>query len=171
MFWMYWDHRAALQHVALVTGLKHYLGPFEAYAQGNVPVTPFREAQGRQPVDNFYYEQEDRVLEAAHRYGFGWSVHRSHTIIGFAPGNAMNMGTTLAAYASVCKTTGQPFLFPGSRNSMERSDGHDRCTTARASSRMGEYLAERQQRILQRREWRRIPVEVDVVTDHAIFRH
>jgi nucleoside-diphosphate-sugar epimerase len=103
-----------VSHAALVTGLKHYLGPFEAYATGAVPITPFREEQGRQPVDNFYYEQEDRLFEAARRYGFNWSVHRPHTIIGFAVGNAMNMGVTLAVYATLCKETGQPFLFPGS---------------------------------------------------------
>ena len=57
----------AAGHVALVTGLKHYLGPFEAYATGEVPMTPFREAQGRLPVDNFYYEQEDRLFAAAAR--------------------------------------------------------------------------------------------------------
>ncbi|HWX12134.1 MAG TPA: NAD-dependent epimerase/dehydratase family protein, partial [Trinickia sp.] len=74
-----------LEHAALVTGLKHYLGPFEAYASGAVPDTPFREAQGRQPVENFYYEQEDRLFEAAARDGFTWSVHRPHTIIGLAP--------------------------------------------------------------------------------------
>ncbi len=104
----------SVSHTALVTGLKHYLGPFEAYATGAVPITPFREEQGRQPVDNFYYEQEDRVFEAAQRYGFSWSVHRPHTIIGFAVGNAMNMGVTLAVYATLCKQTGQPFVFPGS---------------------------------------------------------
>ncbi|SAL29823.1 NAD-dependent epimerase/dehydratase [Caballeronia turbans] len=104
----------ALSHAALVTGLKHYLGPFEAYAQGSVPTTPFREEQGRQPVDNFYYEQEDRLFDAARQYGFSWSVHRPHTIIGYAVGNAMNMGVTLAVYATLCKETGEPFLFPGS---------------------------------------------------------
>jgi nucleoside-diphosphate-sugar epimerase len=103
-----------VSHAALVTGLKHYLGPFEAYATGAVPVTPFREEQGRQPVDNFYYEQEDRLFDAARRYGFGWSVHRPHTIIGYAVGNAMNMGVTLAVYASLCKQAGEPFVFPGS---------------------------------------------------------
>jgi nucleoside-diphosphate-sugar epimerase len=103
-----------VSHAALVTGLKHYLGPFEAYATGAVPITPFREEQGRQVVENFYYEQEDRLFEAAQRYGFSWSVHRPHTIIGFAIGNAMNMGVTLAVYATLCKHTGQPFLFPGS---------------------------------------------------------
>jgi nucleoside-diphosphate-sugar epimerase len=103
-----------LEHVALVTGLKHYLGPFEAYASGAVPPTPFREEQGRQDVDNFYYEQEDRVFAAALRQGFTWSVHRPHTIIGYALGNAMNMGTTLAVYATLCKHAGLPFVFPGS---------------------------------------------------------
>ncbi len=103
-----------VEHAALVTGLKHYLGPFEAYATGAVPITPFREEQGRQAVDNFYYEQEDRLFEAAKQYGFGWSVHRPHTIIGYAIGNAMNMGVTLAVYATLCRQTGQPFVFPGS---------------------------------------------------------
>jgi hypothetical protein len=41
-------------------------------------------------------------------------VHRPHTIIGKAIGNAMNMGSTLAAYASICQETGRKFKFPGS---------------------------------------------------------
>ncbi|TXM71514.1 SDR family oxidoreductase [Methylobacterium sp. WL103] len=104
----------SLRHVALVTGLKHYLGPFEAYGKGAVPQTPFREEQGRLDVENFYYAQEDAVFSAAARDGFAWSVHRPHTIIGKAVGNAMNMGTTLAAYATLCRETGRPFRFPGS---------------------------------------------------------
>jgi nucleoside-diphosphate-sugar epimerase len=106
--------QAGIKHAALVTGLKHYLGPFETYATGAVPVTPFREEQGRQPVENFYYEQEDRLFAAAARYGFSWSVHRPHTIIGYALGNAMNMGLTLAVYATLYKESGQQFIFPGS---------------------------------------------------------
>lgn len=102
------------RHVALVTGLKHYLGPFEAYGKGALPQTPFREEQGRLDVENFYYAQEDEVFSAAKRDGFAWSVHRPHTIIGKAVGNAMNMGTTLAVYAELCRRTGRPFRFPGS---------------------------------------------------------
>ena len=102
------------RHVALVTGLKHYLGPFEAYGKGVLPQTPFREEQGRLDVENFYYAQEDEVFAAAERDGFGWSVHRPHTVIGKAVGNAMNMGTTLAVYATLCRETGRPFRFPGS---------------------------------------------------------
>ena len=102
------------RHVALVTGLKHYLGPFESYGRGSLPQTPFREEQGRLEVENFYYAQEDEVFAAAARDGFTWSVHRPHTVIGKAVGNAMNMGTTLAAYAALCGETGRPFTFPGS---------------------------------------------------------
>ncbi|MEG8015204.1 SDR family oxidoreductase [Sphingomonas sp. 22R3R2A-7] len=104
----------SVRHVALVTGLKHYLGPFEAYGKGVLPQTPFREEQGRLDVENFYYAQEDEVFAAADRDGFSWSVHRPHTVIGKAVGNAMNMGTTLAAYATLCRETGRPFRFPGS---------------------------------------------------------
>jgi nucleoside-diphosphate-sugar epimerase len=102
------------RHVALVTGLKHYLGPFEAYGKGTLPQTPFREEQGRLDVENFYYAQEDELFAAAARDGFSWSVHRPHTVIGKAVGNAMNMGTTLAVYATLCRETGRPFYFPGS---------------------------------------------------------
>ena len=65
-----------------MTGLKHYLGPFEAYGKGALRQTPFREEQGRLDVDNFYYAQEDELFAAAEREGFTWSVHRPHTIIG-----------------------------------------------------------------------------------------
>ena len=96
--------RQSLRHVALVTGLKHYLGPFEAYAaSGTLPDTPLRESQPRLPVENFYYAQEDEVYAAAARDRFTWTVHRPHSIVGMAVGNAMNLGTTLAVYATICK--------------------------------------------------------------------
>lgn len=104
----------SVRHVALVTGLKHYLGPFEAYSSGSLPQTPFREEQPRLGIENFYYAQEDALFAAAARDGFGWSVHRPHTIIGYAVGNAMNMGLTLAVYATICRETGRRFTFPGS---------------------------------------------------------
>jgi len=102
-----------LQHAVLVTGLKHYLGPFEAYASAPAD-TPFRESQDRLPFQNFYYEQEDILFTAAAEQGFSWSVHRPHTMIGYALGNVMNMGVTLAVYGSICRATGEPFVFPGS---------------------------------------------------------
>ncbi|WP_193074329.1 SDR family oxidoreductase [Pseudomonas sp. FME51] len=107
--------KQTVRHVALVTGLKHYLGPFEAYASsGTLPDTPLRESQPRLPLENFYYAQEDEVYAAAERDRFTWSIHRPHTIIGLAVGNAMNLGTTLAVYATICKEAGRAFQFPGS---------------------------------------------------------
>lgn len=109
------SEKKSVEHVALVTGLKHYLGPFEAYAQeGFLPETPLREEHPRLNIENFYYAQEDEVYAAAERVGFTWSIHRPHTIIGKAVGNAMNLGTTLAVYASICKETGRKFTWPGS---------------------------------------------------------
>jgi nucleoside-diphosphate-sugar epimerase len=105
----------SVEHVALVTGLKHYLGPFDAYAkEGFLPETPLREEHPRLDLENFYYAQEDEVYAAAERDGFTWSIHRPHTVIGKAVGNAMNMGTTLAVYATICKETGRKFIWPGS---------------------------------------------------------
>lgn len=102
-----------LDHASLVTGLKHYLGPFEAYASTPIE-TPFRESMARVPHQNFYYDQEDILFAAASEQGFNWSVHRPHTMIGWALGNAMNMGITLAIYGSICAATGERFIFPGS---------------------------------------------------------
>lgn len=104
---------ASLEHVALVTGLKHYIGPFEAYGTKAAP-TPYREEQPRLPVENFYYVQEDVLFDFARARRVGWSVHRPHTVIGHAVGNAMNMGLTVAVYATICREIGLPFRFPGS---------------------------------------------------------
>lgn len=107
--------KKSVQHVALVTGLKHYLGPFEAYAkEGILPETPVREEHPRLPLPNFYYAQEDEVYKASERDGFTWSIHRPHTVVGYAVGNLMNIGSTLAVYASICKETGRKFIWPGS---------------------------------------------------------
>ena len=112
--------KKTVEHVALVTGLKHYLGPFEAYAKdGFLPETPLREEHLRLDLENFYYAQEDEVYAGAARDGYTWSIHRPHTVIGHAVGNAMNMGTTLAAYATICKETGNAFVWPGSRAQWE----------------------------------------------------
>lgn len=106
----------SLRHVALVTGLKHFLGPFEVYGRGVNLTTPFREVLTRLDIENFYYTQEDELFAAAKREGFTWTVHRPHTVIGYALGNIMNMGMTLATYGSICRETGRPFIFPGSKS-------------------------------------------------------
>ncbi len=104
----------SVRHVALMTGLKHYLGPFEFYGKGVMAETPFHEDEPRLEYPNFYYTQEDELFAAAARDGFTWSVHRAHTVFGYATGNAMNMALTLAVYATLCREQKRPFVFPGS---------------------------------------------------------
>ena len=55
--------RRSVKHVALVTGLKHYLGPFEAYARsGLLPPTPVREEQPRLDVPELLLQPGRRSL-------------------------------------------------------------------------------------------------------------
>lgn len=101
-----------VEHVVLITGVKHYLGPFKDFGR-YLPDTPFLEETPRLPIPNFYYDQEDVLFAAAERDGFTWSVHRPNAIVGFAVGALMNHGVTLACYAAICRETGRPFAFTG----------------------------------------------------------
>lgn len=103
---------AKVRHVVLQTGTKQYLGPFEMYGQIQLE-TPWKEDLPRIDKPQFYYTQEDVLFDRAKKHGFSWSVHRPYVIIGYTRGNYMNLGTTLAVYASICKATGLPFQFPG----------------------------------------------------------
>jgi hypothetical protein len=53
-------------------------------------------------------------------------------------GNAMNMGVTLAVYATICRETGRPFLFPGSA---AQWNGLTDMTDARLLARHQEWAA------------------------------
>ena len=84
-----------MRHVALVTGLKHYLGPFDAYGELDVPDTRSTRKRTGCPSRTSTTRRKTSVRRGR-RDGFTWSIHRAHTIIGYAVGNPMNMGNTLA---------------------------------------------------------------------------
>lgn len=159
---------APIRHAALVTGLKHYLGSFDTYASHQLD-TPFTEDQPRLPGENFYYVQEDILFDMAAKNSFTWSVARPHTIVGFAPGNAMNLGTSLAAYATICRETDRPFVFPGSPESY---NGLVNVTDAGI---LAEHLAweattSNAQQGIQRGQWRLFPLAQDVDASLRLFR-
>jgi hypothetical protein len=77
---------------------------------------PLHENLPRAPGDNFYYAQGDALLEMAPKHKFHWSVARPHTIIWYGPGAAMNMGTTLAIYATLARERESPLCSPGRRS-------------------------------------------------------
>jgi len=97
-----------LRKVVLLEGAKFYgahLGPYK---------TPAKETDPRHMPPNFYYDQEDYLVERSTGKSWSWSSLRPSSICGFAVGNPMNMATVLAVYAVLCKEMRLPFRFPGS---------------------------------------------------------
>ncbi len=104
---------AGLEHVHLVQGTKYYgmhLGPFR---------TPAREDDRRPPGSNFYYDQQDLLVERSRGRGWAWSASRPTFIYDFAPERARNAVAVIGAYAALCREMGQPLDFPGAAASFD----------------------------------------------------
>jgi nucleoside-diphosphate-sugar epimerase len=97
-----------LRKVLLVEGAKFYGAHLGAYK------TPAKESDPRHMPPNFYYNQEDYLVERSAGKAWSWTAFRPSSICGFAVGNPMNMATVIAVYATLCKEMKLPFRFPGS---------------------------------------------------------
>jgi nucleoside-diphosphate-sugar epimerase len=96
-----------LEHVSLLQGTKAYgvhLHP--------IPI-PARERYPRDAHENFYWLQEDYVVELAQRHGFSWTIFRPTVVLGYNYGVAMNVLPVVGAFAAIAQETGTPFGFPG----------------------------------------------------------
>ncbi|KAL8490117.1 hypothetical protein ACS0TY_025861 [Phlomoides rotata] len=104
-----------LKHVALQTGIKYYWGNMAEMESTNQPHDcPFYENLPRLKQENFYYNLEDLVYEAATgRAGLTWSVHRPALIFGFSPCSMMNTVSTMCVYAAICKHEEKPLVYTG----------------------------------------------------------
>jgi nucleoside-diphosphate-sugar epimerase len=103
----------ALQRVVLVTGTKYYgvhLGPLK---------TPMRESDPRHVGSNFYFDQIDWLADFQRGKKWSFAELRPQTLCGFAPGAAMSIVPTIAAYAAICKELGLPLRFPGKPGAYE----------------------------------------------------
>lgn len=97
-----------LEHVHLVQGTKWYgmhLGNFK---------TPARENDPRHLPPNFYYNQQDLVIERQEGKQWTWSASRPYFLIDFAPDRPRNVVSVVGAYAAICRELGVPLNFPGS---------------------------------------------------------
>ncbi|KAH7563843.1 hypothetical protein BM1_00890 [Bipolaris maydis] len=98
-----------LQNCTLQTGGKHYnvhLGP--------VP-SPAREEEKRResPIGNFYFQQEDYLIQRQQGQSWSWNVIRPEAIIGHtSKPNGMNSALTFALYLLVCKELGEEAKMP-----------------------------------------------------------
>jgi nucleoside-diphosphate-sugar epimerase len=96
-----------LRHIHAVHGTKWYgshLGPFK---------TPARESDPRHMPPNFYYDQQDYLIERQRGKAWTWSTVRPHAVCGFSIGSPMNLTTVIAVYAAISRELGLPLAFPG----------------------------------------------------------
>jgi nucleoside-diphosphate-sugar epimerase len=101
----------ALRHITFYQGGKAYgadLGPFK---------TPAREDDPRLMPPNFYYDQEDFLRKRQRGKAWHWTALRPEATTGFALGNPMNLGMSIAVYAAISKELGLPLRFPGTEKS------------------------------------------------------
>ncbi len=100
-------HGDTVEHVSLLQGAKAY-----ALHVGKSPI-PAKERAPRDRHDNFYFLQEDALLELAGRHGFGWTILRPQVVYGESFASPMNLLPAIGVYASLERERGRPLSFPG----------------------------------------------------------
>jgi nucleoside-diphosphate-sugar epimerase len=95
-------------HVHLVQGSKYYGSDLGHYK------TPAKESDPRISENNWYYAQEDFIVERSRGKTWRWSASRPHAICDSGLGTARNIPRVIAVYAAIYKALGQPLYFPGS---------------------------------------------------------
>jgi nucleoside-diphosphate-sugar epimerase len=96
-----------LTHVNFVQGGKYYgqhLGPFP---------TPAREDDARHMPPNFYFAQQDLLVERQKGKGWTWSAARPDFVCDFSPGRGRNIVSIVGTFATISKELGLPLCFPG----------------------------------------------------------
>jgi len=96
-----------LKHVSLMQGTKAYgvhLHP--------IPL-PAREDAPRDQHENFYWLQEDFLVEVAERRNFDWTILRPVGIVGPSYGTGYCTPPVIGAFAAICEHEELPFGFPG----------------------------------------------------------
>ena len=130
----------SVKHVALVTGLKHYLGPFEAYAKGGVmPADPLARGTGAARSAELLLQSGGRALRGVetrrlhlerasppydHRQGHRQRHEHGH--------DARRLCVDLQGDRPARSSSRE-------RGAMERALRHDRRARARQAARLGEH--------------------------------
>ena len=103
---------ARLEHISLLHGTKAYGVHHPSIGTAGLRV-PLREREPRREHPNFYFEQEDYLLDKQRTYGFAMTMFRPTVIYGGAWGNNMNPLPVIAAYCALLREAGEPLHFPG----------------------------------------------------------
>jgi hypothetical protein len=96
-----------LEHIHLLQGSKYYgadLGPYR---------TPAKESDPRILEPNWYYAQEDFVIERGRGKAWTWSASRPHGISNPDLAITRSIARVVSIYAAICKALEEPLCFPG----------------------------------------------------------
>jgi nucleoside-diphosphate-sugar epimerase len=120
-----------LQHISLLHGTKAY-GMQHPSIGGQGIHIPLREREPRRQHPNFYFLQEDYLLEKQKSASWAMTVFRPTVIYGDAIGNNMNPILPIAAYAALLREQGEPLHFPGRETEPALREAVDARLVARA---------------------------------------
>jgi len=98
-----------LERVVLIQGGKVYgrqLGPFK---------TPAKESDPRHMPPNFYFDQEDYLIERSEGKSWHWSALRAEAFCSEIVG-IPSLPLLIAVYAAISKELGLPLRFPGTQS-------------------------------------------------------
>ena len=98
---------APLQHVHAVHGSKYY-----GHQLGPVPL-PMLEHQARANNQNFYFNQEDFLIDRARGKKWSYSTSRPHAFCDPAIDHPRSIGLLIAVYATIQRELGLPLDFYG----------------------------------------------------------
>ncbi len=101
------ERHAPLAHVHAVHGSKYY-----GHQLGPVPF-PLREDTPRAKNRNFYFDQEDFLIERVRRAGWSYSTSRPHAFCDPGIDHPRSFGLVVAVYAAIQRELGRAFDFPG----------------------------------------------------------
>ena len=109
----------SLENVTLQTGGKYY------YVHLMPVSSPAREDEPRKqgPVDNFYFDQEDKLAASQQGKAWTWNVIRPEAIVGStSKPNGMNEALTIAMYLLICRELGTEAPMPTNQRYWEGTD-------------------------------------------------
>lgn len=103
-----------LQRILLMQGQKYYGSHLGSYK------TPTREDDPRHMPPNFYFNQQDLLIETAQKANCSYACLRPHIICGLSTRSPMNPLMVIGAYASISRALGLPLRFPGDPSAYRR---------------------------------------------------
>lgn len=119
------------EHISLLQGTKAY-GLYHSDTDYESVKSPLLEREPRREHPNFYFVQEDYLLDKRKERPWSATVWRPTVIYGEAIGNNMNPIPALAAYAAILREQGEPLHFPGREASPAVAEALDADLLARA---------------------------------------